>query len=303
MRLLRQLDSPAFAQALDGQLAALVDAEAGDSDAPASASAPPSCRQLTTRMLHVALCCRASDLAGAMLRTNHPHGHVGSSEEAGRQAVAEASAAQASLAARLLRLEPDSPRSRLLASLPAQPVDVEEQGEDEQAAWLQERARAVQLVRRAFILAQQQGSLYWTVRAGANVMLLAGREVLVTGRVQRGSLEGALAALAAAEQALRRARKLLPEHWVWDLQSLMNSAGKCQQTAAAQLRIMDAARCDELVLVHGVGPVPAAQASSTDLHRLRAGASDAVHTLHEAVYGQALAGARNDERVCATCGR
>ena len=101
----------------------------------------------------------------------------------------------------MLRLEPQQPQSWGLG-------------------WMQKLAssqassqEAMEMILRAFQLAQQQRSDWWVIQAGSTAMMLAATEAAFTNP-NPATLEAALAVVPHLEPALQRCRRLLPEHWV-----------------------------------------------------------------------------------------
>lgn len=201
-RLVKLLGEPPIRSAVDRQLAAL---QAGRA------------RPLTAQQLQVACACVTLKVAAPILRL------LDCLRQAGRRGVQlpqemdeptaqlaawspqqwEATAtAIAEAAALVQRLEPNSPKCCILAAGAAETVRHEE---------------ACGLYVRAIQLAQRSGSDLQAV--SATVLLLNALLNTAEAERSRSAAKAAVAALPAAQQALRRCKRVLPNSWVAGLEA------------------------------------------------------------------------------------
>ena len=205
-----------------------------------------------------------------------------SQPSAGQLATLKAVAASSAQAMR--QLEPSNPHSHVAAAEALQ-VDCHRQ----------QTQQRVEFYLRAFELAQQQRSDYWTAVGAVNAFFVATFCPLEDGH---SALAAAVAAFEqAAEAALRRCKRLLPEQWVRPLEYDEQVARCLLPGAHEQLQLWQGQP-------HGAGPaVSAALQASGDAQaeassqQVDTSGFDAAHATDCDGCGQAAVGLRR----CARC--
>lgn len=229
--------------------------------APSGSGAQP----LTAHQLRYALCVRINSLLGQM--------------DVPGQKLPEALAAWRHASGVMLALEPDSPRSLLLATnVPALP------GAAGAAQYLKEQRH----LQRGLALACQQGSAFWETSCATRLLtwLVADATGSAETPVQPHELAEAIAAARRVPRLVQRCRRRLPEVWVRAIEGDVGSVARVLPVAEAQLRLLQA----------GGRPLAEQAALLSAVQRAKAAAR-----VQRAAAGRAPTG--NDASRCDNCGQ
>lgn len=214
-QLIQGLEQPAYAAAVDRQLAAL------------DASRPPL---LTAAQLQHAACCHLVRTFSKVMGPQFEEERASDPEMA-----ATLLAAFRRCADMLLRLEPHSPKSSFNAAHAWFQVAATSSSRDQHT---EPFIRCLQLFQLCLQQAQQQRHGFYTAQAGTALLSMVHSAAALGIPVSAASLQAAVEAFRVAEAALKRGKALWPDAWERPLRAVMDAARPGLAGVTAQLRLL-----------------------------------------------------------------